>query len=68
MSEIRRVGVVGCGIMGSGIAEVCAGSDLDLLIAVSTEASMAAGQQRLLESLDRSVRRESSQRWRGTLR
>lgn len=57
MSDIRRVGVVGCGIMGSGIAEVCAGSGLDVLVAVSTEASMAAGQQRLLESLDRSVRK-----------
>ena len=28
---IERVGVVGCGLMGSGIAEVCARAGLDVL-------------------------------------
>ncbi|MFF1612321.1 3-hydroxybutyryl-CoA dehydrogenase [Amycolatopsis sp. NPDC058278] len=57
MSEIVRVGVVGCGLVGSGIAEVCARAGLDVTVAVRSESSAAAGRQRLLDSLDRSVRR-----------
>ena len=30
---IERVGVVGCGLMGSGIAEVCARAGLDVIVA-----------------------------------
>ena len=30
--KIERVGVVGCGLMGSGIAEVCARADLDVVV------------------------------------
>jgi 3-hydroxybutyryl-CoA dehydrogenase len=58
MSGISRVGIVGCGVMGSGIAEVCATSGVDVLIAVSTEASLAAGRQRLIKSLDHGIRKE----------
>ena len=29
---IERVGVVGCGLMGSGIAEVCARAGLDTVV------------------------------------
>ncbi len=57
MIEIQRVGVVGCGIMGSGIAEVCARRDLDVLVAMSSDASAAAGRQRLVRSLDHEVRK-----------
>ena len=32
MSQIERVGVVGCGLMGSGIAEVCARAGLDVIV------------------------------------
>ena len=32
MSTIERVGVVGCGLMGSGIAEVCARAGLDVVV------------------------------------
>ena len=31
-SEIKKVGVVGCGLMGSGIAEVCARSGAMVLV------------------------------------
>ena len=32
MSEITRVGVVGCGIMGSGIAEAVARAGRDVVV------------------------------------
>jgi 3-hydroxyacyl-CoA dehydrogenase len=44
MGEIRRVAVVGSGLMGSGIAEVCARADLDVLVGeVTQDAARAAG-------------------------
>ncbi|MBP2337140.1 3-hydroxybutyryl-CoA dehydrogenase [Saccharothrix coeruleofusca] len=56
MSDIQRVGVVGSGLMGSGIAEVCARAGLDVLIAeVSADATEAA-QARIASSLGRGVR------------
>jgi 3-hydroxybutyryl-CoA dehydrogenase len=57
VTTIRRIGVVGCGVMGSGIGEVCAAAGLDVRIAVRTRESASAGRQRLLDSLDRGVRR-----------
>ena len=32
MPEIKRVGVLGCGLMGSGIAQVCAQSGYDTVV------------------------------------
>ncbi|MCE6998771.1 3-hydroxybutyryl-CoA dehydrogenase [Saccharothrix sp. S26] len=56
MSDIQRVGVVGSGLMGSGIAEVCARAGLDVLVAeVSPEATEAA-RGRIASSLGRGVR------------
>ncbi|HEY5833185.1 3-hydroxybutyryl-CoA dehydrogenase [Streptomyces sp.] len=52
---LHRVGVVGSGIMGTGIAELCAKRGLDVVVAVSSEASLATGPQRLAGSLDRGV-------------
>ena len=55
-SAINRVGVVGCGLMGSGIAEVCSRAGLDVVVReVSVEAA-EAGQQRVVNSFDRGVR------------
>ncbi len=56
MSEMQRVGVVGCGLMGSGIAEVCARAGLDVIVREVDAAAAEAGQQRVLGSLDRGVR------------
>ena len=32
MAEIRRVGVLGCGLMGSGIAQICAAAGYDTVV------------------------------------
>jgi len=56
MSEIERVGVVGCGLMGSGIAEVCARAGLDVVVREVNETALAAGRKRIERSLDKAVR------------
>jgi 3-hydroxybutyryl-CoA dehydrogenase len=53
--KIERVGVVGCGLMGSGIAEVCARAGLDVLVREVNEAAAEAGRARLVKSLDRGL-------------
>jgi 3-hydroxybutyryl-CoA dehydrogenase len=57
MSEIRRVGVVGGGLMGSGIAEVCARAGLDVRVAELDAAAAGAAEQRVRGSLDKAVSR-----------
>ncbi len=52
---IERIGVVGCGLMGSGIAEVCARAGLDVMIREIDEAAAEAGRARLVKSLDRGL-------------
>ncbi|HEX3425987.1 MAG TPA: 3-hydroxybutyryl-CoA dehydrogenase [Acidimicrobiales bacterium] len=54
--RIDRVGVVGCGLMGSGIAEVSARAGLDVLVVEADDASLAAGRKRVESSLGRAVR------------
>ena len=54
-SQVTRVGVVGCGLMGSGIAEVCAKAGLDVMVREINPAAMEAGQKRLTASLDRAL-------------
>ncbi|MGH3938838.1 MAG: 3-hydroxybutyryl-CoA dehydrogenase [Pseudonocardiaceae bacterium] len=56
MTDISRAGVVGCGLMGSGIAEVCARAGLDVLVAERDYDALAMGRARILASLDRGLR------------
>jgi len=56
MTEIERVGVVGAGLMGSGIAEVCARASLDVLVCEQNRSAADAARERILASLDRGVR------------
>jgi len=55
--EIRTVGVVGCGLMGSGIAEVCARSGYATIVREIDADLLARGRQRIEQSLETAVRR-----------
>ncbi|MER7704400.1 3-hydroxybutyryl-CoA dehydrogenase [Kitasatospora sp. NPDC097605] len=57
MSDIARVGVIGCGLMGSGIAEVFARAGLDVLVAEASGEALEFGRARLTNSLDTAVKR-----------
>lgn len=56
MADIQNVGVIGSGLMGSGIAEVCARAGLDVVVREVHAAAAEAGLARLTSSLDRAVR------------
>lgn len=53
--DITRIGVVGGGLMGSGIAEVCARSGLDVIVAEVSEEAAAAARERIETSVARGV-------------
>jgi 3-hydroxybutyryl-CoA dehydrogenase len=53
VSDIARVGVIGCGLMGSGIVEVCARSGLDVRVFEVNAGALAAGEARVVASLAR---------------
>jgi 3-hydroxybutyryl-CoA dehydrogenase len=57
MSDINRVGVVGCGLMGAGIAEVAARAGKDVLVAESSTPAADAGRARLEKSLVKAEQR-----------
>jgi 3-hydroxybutyryl-CoA dehydrogenase len=52
---MERVGVVGCGLMGSGIAEVTARAGADVVVIELDRDAVAAGQERVERSLSRAV-------------
>jgi len=57
MSEsIERVGVVGAGLMGAGIAEVAAKAGVDVTVCDINDAAVSAGRQRIETSLQRAVK------------
>lgn len=56
-SSIERVGVVGAGQMGSGIAEVAAKAGADVVVFEPTEALLGAGRDRITGSLERATSR-----------
>lgn len=57
MREFSRIGIVGCGLMGSGIAEICARAGLDVRVAERGDAALVAGRARLAASLERATRK-----------
>jgi 3-hydroxybutyryl-CoA dehydrogenase len=51
--EIGSVGIIGAGLMGSGIAEVCARNGIRTLVTEAGTEQLAAGQRRVTASLER---------------
>jgi 3-hydroxybutyryl-CoA dehydrogenase len=50
---VQKVGVVGCGLMGGGIAEVSARAGMDVVVVESTDVAAQSGLVRLERSLQR---------------
>lgn len=57
-TSVERVGVVGGGIMGSGIAEVCARSGLEVALVETDDAAADRAKERIATSLQRAVERD----------
>ncbi|MDQ3646480.1 MAG: 3-hydroxybutyryl-CoA dehydrogenase [Actinomycetota bacterium] len=60
--EINKVGVVGCGTMGSGICEVCARSGIEVTFYEISDEAVAAGHERIERSISRAVERGKLER------
>jgi 3-hydroxybutyryl-CoA dehydrogenase len=58
MSEIRKVGVIGAGTMGNGIAQACAVVGIDVVMVDIAEAAVLRGLATVTGSLDRLVKKE----------
>ncbi len=56
--DIRKVGVVGCGTMGSGISEIVARNGMDVVFLEVDEEAVQRGRERISASLDRAVSRD----------
>ena len=56
--NIQRVGVAGCGLMGSGIAEVAAKAGFDVVVSEVDENALEAGRSRIVKSMNRAVEKE----------
>lgn len=55
--NIQTVGVIGCGLMGSGIAHACARSGFATIVREATQPLLDAGRARLEQGLDKEASR-----------
>ncbi len=55
--EIKKVGVVGCGLMGSGIVEVCARAGYDVVVREVNDELLQKGLERVKKSMSKGVQR-----------
>lgn len=55
--DIKKVGVVGCGLMGSGITEVCARSGYDVVVREINDELLQKGLGRIKASMSKGVSR-----------
>ncbi|HVN36316.1 MAG TPA: 3-hydroxybutyryl-CoA dehydrogenase [Casimicrobiaceae bacterium] len=58
MSEIEKVGVIGAGTMGNGIAQACATAGLQVVMVDIADAALRRGLSAINASLDRLARKE----------
>ena len=58
MNEIRKVGVIGAGTMGNGIAQACAVVGIDVVMVDVAEAAVLRGLATITGSLDRLVKKD----------
>jgi 3-hydroxybutyryl-CoA dehydrogenase len=55
--EVRKVGVVGCGLMGSGIVEICAKAGMDVAFVEANDQLVARGRTAIERSMAKAVER-----------
>jgi 3-hydroxybutyryl-CoA dehydrogenase len=55
--DVEHVGVVGCGLMGSGITEACARAGYDVLVREVNDEFLQKGLERIRQSLSKAVDR-----------
>lgn len=53
--EIQKVGVAGCGLMGHGIAQVCAQAGWDVVVSEVSQEKLDKGLGKIAKQLDRAV-------------
>jgi 3-hydroxybutyryl-CoA dehydrogenase len=58
VSEIRKVGVCGAGLMGNGIAQTCATAGFDVVLMEVADAPLQRGVQRITKSMDKFVEKQ----------
>jgi 3-hydroxyacyl-CoA dehydrogenase/enoyl-CoA hydratase/3-hydroxybutyryl-CoA epimerase len=56
-ASLKQVGVVGAGLMGSGVAQVCAAAGLAVVLIDASVAQAEAGKQRLADAYAKQVQR-----------
>jgi 3-hydroxyacyl-CoA dehydrogenase / enoyl-CoA hydratase / 3-hydroxybutyryl-CoA epimerase len=54
---VRRVGVVGCGVMGAGIAQLAAIRDCEVVVQEVNETALGAGLERIVNLFNQAVER-----------
>jgi 3-hydroxybutyryl-CoA dehydrogenase len=62
MAEITKVGIVGCGLMGHGIAQVVATAGYDVVVREVDDATLQKGLGKIQKQLDRAVEKGKSSR------
>ena len=58
MSDIRKVGICGAGLMGNGIAQTCAAAGFDVVLMEVADAPLQKGVASITKSLDKFVEKQ----------